>query len=186
MKKLRLVISIISIQLSLFAVCASAQTPRAASVTPPPTCHVTKPNGRTLPWQTFEAPGQRAPGQPGANFWDYNEWHGNKTVTTFLPRNGVFVLQPGREITLEDGSIATKFLWFKVRKPLTLTGRRLDATAPPLRADVPDNYGDQLFQPSEALFPTPGCWQITSRVGHDSLRLTLWIVFERPSTARRR
>lgn len=157
----------------------------AKTVIPPTSCHVTKPNGRKLPWQTFEPPGQRAAGQPGAEFWKYNEWHGNKAVTTFLPRNGVFVFQPGRNITLEDGSIATKFLWFKTRKPLSLSGHRLDATAPPLRVAVPEGYADQLFQPSQAIFPTQGCWQITSRVGRDSLKFTLWIVFEPPSTARR-
>jgi hypothetical protein len=173
-------------QYFLFSISANAQwSSQPANITAPSTCHVTKPNGRKVAWQTFERPGQRRPGQPGADFWKIYEWHGNKSVSTWLPRNGVLVFRPGSNITLEDGSIQTKFLWFKARKPMSLAGRRLDTTAPPLGVTLAQGTDDGLAQPSSVIFPTPGCWQITSRVGPDSLRFTLWIVFERAASAQR-
>jgi len=56
-----------------------------------------------------------------------------------------------------------------VRGQLRIEGRRLDESAPPLRADIPAGYGDFGFQASALIFPTPGCWEVTGRVGAASL-----------------
>jgi hypothetical protein len=65
-----------------------------------------------------------------------------------------------------DGSLSMKFGWYRVTAGrLTITGRRLDAPAPPARANVPDGYGDTGFQSTAVIFPTPGCWEITGTVG---------------------
>jgi hypothetical protein len=37
---------------------------------------------------------------------------------------------------------------------LTVLGKRLDASAPPLRADIPEGYGDTGFQATALIFPT--------------------------------
>jgi hypothetical protein len=181
-RKLCLLVAGLTIHLLILATNTTAQAPPSATITPPSTCHVTKPNGRKVPWQTFEPPGQRRP----SPFWEYNEWHGNKAESTFLPRNGVFVFQRGRNITSEDGTVVTKFMWFKVRKPLTLEGHRLDGNAPPAWVGLALDADDALLQPSQVGFPTPGCWQITSRVGHERLKIVLWIVVDNPSTAQNR
>jgi hypothetical protein len=53
--------------------------------------------------------------------------------------------------------------------PLTIEGRRLDGDGPPLRAEVPSGYGPSGFQSSYIIFPTPGCWEVTGRVGDASV-----------------
>ena len=182
MRKSYLLVAGLTIHLLILTTNTTAQTPLSATITPPSTCHVTRPNGRKVPWQTFESPGQRQ----ASSFWEYNEWHGNKSESTFLPRNGVFVLRPGRNITLEDGTVVTKFMWFKVRKPLMLEGHRLDGNAPPAWVRLALNADEALLQPSQLGFSTPGCWQITSSVGHERLKIVLWVVFDSPSTTQNR
>jgi hypothetical protein len=64
-----------------------------------------------------------------------------------------------------------KFGWWRgVSGRLSIQGRRLDAPAPPLRAEVSDGYGDHGFQASGVIFPMEGCWEITGQV--DAARLT--------------
>lgn len=78
-----------------------------------------------------------------------------------------------------DGSIRTKFGWWRppsTRGTLRITGRRLDGDAPPLRAWVPSGYGDTGFQSSGVHFPTPGCWEVTGRVGTASLTFVTLVI----------
>jgi hypothetical protein len=54
--------------------------------------------------------------------------------------------------------------WERKKKGyLQISGRRIDASAPPARAYIYD-YGDSGFQPIYLVFPTPGCWEITGEV----------------------
>jgi len=59
--------------------------------------------------------------------------------------------------------------WRGVRGQLTLEGRRLDGPAAPMRASIPAGYGLTGFQATGLMFPTPGCWEVTGRVGAESL-----------------
>jgi hypothetical protein len=71
----------------------------------------------------------------------------------------------------EDGSIHAKVGWWRgVAGRLTVTGRRLDAAAPPLTAHVPSGYDRTGFQPTGLVFPSTGCWRVEGRVG--AARLT--------------
>jgi len=110
-------------------------------------CPLTRPNG--VP------PGPAA----GSSFYGADGiWVG------FWPSNVVV-----QEVAL-DGSIDAKFGWWREgRGKLMIEGRRLDGPASALTANVPDGYGDTGFQASGIVFPTPGCWQVTGRVGTASL-----------------
>jgi hypothetical protein len=85
-----------------------------------------------------------------------------------LKRNGRVVVGPrGRD---DQGRLPMKFGWWRgVPGRLVIDGRRLDSSAPPLEARVPSGYGDIGFQATSIYFPTPGCWEVTGRVGRASL-----------------
>ena len=88
-------------------------------------------------------------------------------------RRMVFSQPRGPGLVLEDGSLSMKFPWWRgVKGKLTIAGRRLDGSVPPLRARIPDGYGDIGFQATALIFPTEGCWEVTGKVGDTSL--TLW------------
>ncbi len=94
--------------------------------------------------------------------------HENSSLSVGLSGKYVFRLG-GPGFVDSDGALGIKVLWTrKVRGPLQVGGRRLDGYAPPARAYIND-LGDTGIQPSYLLFPTPGCWQITGRVGDASL-----------------
>jgi hypothetical protein len=83
-----------------------------------------------------------------------------------LKRNGRVVAR-GRD---DQGRLRTKFGWWRgVPGRLVIDGRRLDSPAPRLEARVPSGYGDIGFQATGIYFPTPGCWEVTGRVGRASL-----------------
>jgi hypothetical protein len=49
---------------------------------------------------------------------------------------------------------------------LRVSGQRLDAEAPPLRAHIPSGYATTWgFQASGLYFPTAGCWRVVAHVG---------------------
>jgi hypothetical protein len=94
--------------------------------------------------------------------------YGNGQVSTFgLWPDGTVVFKPGGSgFITRDGSLGMKFGWSRgVSGQLEIEGRRIDAVAPPLRSEVPSGYGNRGFQATYVIFPTPGCWEVTGRVG---------------------
>jgi len=76
-----------------------------------------------------------------------------------------------------NGSIWWKFPWWRlVAGHLTITGRRLDAPAPPLEPRVPLGYGNIGFQASGVIFPTEGCWQVTAKIAHAALTFVTFVI----------
>ncbi len=102
--------------------------------------------------------------------------HGNGRLWVGgLAPKGILVL----EFVEQDGSAGNKFGWWRhVSGRLTITGRRLDAAAPPLRSSVPSGYGLTGFQTSGVYFPTDGCWEVTGKVGATTLTFVT-VVIER-------
>jgi hypothetical protein len=108
--------------------------------------------------------------------------YGNARIAVALsPPNGRVVAGrlPGGGYRAEirnDGSIDAKYGWWRSQaKPkLRISGRRLDASAPPLRASIPDGY-DRGFQATGIIFPTTGCWRVTGRVGTATLAFTVLV-----------
>jgi hypothetical protein len=89
--------------------------------------------------------------------------HGTLLAGT-LPNGGVWAT------VSRDGSISAKLGWWRgLPGKLVISGRRLDAAAPPLRAHVPDGYGSRGFQPTGLTFATVGCWRIVGNVGRARL-----------------
>jgi hypothetical protein len=133
----------------------------SASTAPPPTsrpavdadaCPVTHP-------RRFVPP----PGVSYAALFGADSSHGNGQlwVGGLSPSGAILITKPD-----PDGWLSWKFGWYRVTPGrLTITGRRLDASAPPARASVPDGYGDTGFQSTAVIFPTAGCWEITGTVG---------------------
>jgi hypothetical protein len=81
--------------------------------------------------------------------------------------DGTVVFKPGGAgFITRDGSLGMKFGWRRgISGELKIEGRRVDALAPPLRSEVSSGYGDRGFQATYIIFPTPGCWEVTGRVG---------------------
>jgi len=107
--------------------------------------------------------------------------YGNREVSVGpfgLWPDGTVIFKPGGPgFVTRDGSLGMKFGWLRgVSGKLRITGRRLDAEAPPLRAEVPDGYGDRGFQATYIIFPTPGCWEVTGRVGNSSVTFVTKVV----------
>ena len=94
-----------------------------------------------------------------------NNLHGNgKIWTVAWPDDTITFRKGGPGIVNADGSLSMKFFWVLATDgPLRVTGRRLDATAPALRAQIASGFAGAGFQPSTLTFPTTGCWEITAK-----------------------
>ncbi len=103
-------------------------------------------------------------------------WFGTDRLWTRLPVEG----------TLRLGSNLTeKLFWWRQgyvaraepQPKLTVTGRRLDALVPALKASRATNAnlseGDAMLVGVD--FPTPGCWEITGRYYGDRVTFVVWI-----------
>ena len=120
----------------------------------------------------------RRPPDPATPSFNY----GNAVIRVALqPRNGRLVAGRlggggGERATInEDGSIDAKFGWWRAGSgKIRISGKRLDAAAPPLRAHVPSGYG-RGFQATGLTFPTTGCWRITGRYAGASLTFTMLV-----------
>lgn len=125
---------------------ACSSTPSRLPAASSQICDVTLPNGSTPP-----------SAQPSRNFY------GNGQLWTALAPDGN--LRAKRSFITSTGEIAIKFPWYRaVSGELTITGRRLDGPAPPLRAHIPE-YGPTGFQSTELIFPRSGCWQVSAKAG---------------------
>jgi hypothetical protein len=120
--------------------------------------------------------GHPVPGRPSFNV-------GNARIAVDLPSGATFVAvpetEPGGAFVQQDGWIRAKVGWWRARGTLRVGGRRLDAHAPPLRADVgpPSSTPSGLvFVPSLLYFPTIGCWRITATAGGARLAAVVRVV----------
>ena len=66
-----------------------------------------------------------------------------------------------------------KILWVRpIGAKLKITGRKLDADAPPVRARIPDGY-HYSFQASSIEIPNAGCWEIDASAGDARLKFVV-------------
>jgi hypothetical protein len=105
-------------------------------------------------------------------------WNGNLYVGALWP-DGTIEFRPGGSGSVyPDGSVGMKIAWYRgdgLRGKLKIEGKRLDNSGPPLRSQITD-YGDTGFQPSDVIFPTEGCWQVTGKVADASVTFVTRVV----------
>jgi hypothetical protein len=117
----------------------------------PITCHVTQPQGGIF---------------------------GNDSLAAVLPYDGKFIFKPnGPGFLDQDGGLGIKVGWeLRKKGSLSVTGRRLDGVAAPVRAYIHRTYDDYLGGMSIFLiFPTPGCWEITGSVADGTLKFVVQV-----------
>ncbi len=126
-------------------------------------CPVTLPNAN------------RPPGQPRTV-----PWYGNGLLWAGVASDGVYAVSPDR--VAADGSIGNKLLWVTTppwRAP-TVSGERLDSSAPPLRAlganrgSFSDAANPSFMTP--VVFAAAGCWRVSARLGDVSLTYVVNVV----------
>lgn len=138
--------------------------------TPPPSCQVTLP-----PDLTFVPPSKVTP------FAGYG-WYGTAALWTQVRRDGTW-----RGLASPDGGISDKSFWWREgydprsepQPALVITGRRLDAPAPPLASSPATNAFNAADIGSAMLvgitIPKPGCWEITGAYAGTTLSFIVWI-----------
>ena len=138
----------------------------------PQTCPVTKPS--TPPF---------VPPAPYPS--DHQVWVGTPKLWTNLPRDGIWRLG---QYTPDDARFRQKVFWWsegydwrKENPPeLTITGKRLDGSAPLLSTDEHPNAGwtgdsNHAFMVHGIFIPTLGCWKITGHYKSEELSYVVWV-----------
>ena len=94
---------------------------------------------------------------------------------------GPFYVSPDRKIWARVGGWDTsapgalRVIWLKpLGAPLEVSGRRLDAEAPPLEVFA-GGEGREDLQVGSLTFPTEGCWEIVAQSGNSVLRFVMYI-----------
>jgi hypothetical protein len=124
---------------------------------------------------TLPRPADPSAVPPGALFGAENAYGTGELWVGGLWPGGVIEAEP--RLVTADGAVDMKFGWWRgVPGRLRITGRRLDGAAPPVRASIPDGYGDRGFQSTGVTFPAPGCWEVTGSVDASTLTFVTFVV----------
>lgn len=137
--------------------------PTVAPEWKPEACPVTKP-----PVKPFVPPEPYPPSAP----WSGAFWYGTDDLWTQVA-TGSWPLRQ-KVFWWRDG-----YSWKEDPTPaLTVTARRLDAPAPPVRASDATNAYAPDIQSAMLVgvdFPTSGCWEVTGRLGDDELSFVVLV-----------
>jgi hypothetical protein len=114
---------------------------------------------------------ETAPSDPSADPIVQSEWYINGDRTLWagpMPKGG---WSSGGQLYSGNRVIkGQKTYWVRpVGADLAISGRRLDASAPPVEAFIPCCYKSG-FQIVGLYFPTEGCWEVSARAGASELR----------------
>lgn len=167
MKILWRALLLLAISCAAVTIPSSAQSGTPVQVATPFECPVTQPNGQ-MPPESGNAYGR--------GWGDY----GNELLWTSLWMWGEGAIHVPNEAHLRPNGrvIELNWAWFRyVPGKLTIEGHHLDAPAEPMTASVPDGYGEAGVQVSGITFPSAGCWEITGRLGDDSLTFVIEVLY---------
>ena len=140
----------------------------------PPSCQVT-----VRPTDGFTPP---APYEVDPNAF----WWGTEKLWTFVGEPAIWGWEPhkpGHEQEVQP--LTNKLFWMSINydwraetdPELTVTGRRLDGTAPPLLVTPTHNAfpGPGAAMIAGVYVPTPGCWEITGNYKGENLSFVVWV-----------
>ena len=148
-------------------------TPTAEIVShdPPESCPITTPqNPVFIPPSPYDSLG-----------FDGEFWYGSSSLWTAVRENGVWEALPHnpegytqKVFWWRDG-----YVWTEEPEPvLTVTGERLDASAPPLHASKATNASASDIGSAMLVgvdIPTLGCWKITGKYADTELSFVVWV-----------
>ena len=167
----------VDVQVETLPTAAPTKTAQVATATTAPArgiadCPVTQP-----PEPPFEPSPPYAPSSPGAGQF----WYGTDRLWTRVPTSGTWPGLRGNP----DGYTQKVFWWREgyswehdPTPQLTVTGRRLDAPAPPLKASKATNAFAEDIKSAMLVgvnFPTRGCWEITGKIADQELSFVVWL-----------
>ncbi|MGI8688388.1 MAG: hypothetical protein ACR2M3_07390 [Thermomicrobiales bacterium] len=149
-------------------------TSAVAAAVPPASCSVTLPAN-----PPFIPPSPYPPTPPPLYANEF--WSGTEMLWTMLRMDGTW-----QKLPYHDGAYTQKVFWWRQgydyrtdpEPNLSVTGRRLDAPAPPMQASGATNgsRGDiGSFMVVGVDIPTPGCWEITGQSAGAIQRFVVWI-----------
>jgi hypothetical protein len=125
----------------------------------------------------FIAPAPYSPGSPFESYF----WYGSNSLWTNLPKDGVWYALPHNPegYTQKIFWWREGYIWNEEPQPdLTVTGERLDASAPPLIASKATNayagdIGSAMLVGVD--IPTLGCWKFTGKYADAELSFVVWV-----------
>ena len=151
----------------------AATAPAATASAPaadPDGCPITRPPNRP-----FVPPAPPAPDSVSAPFGEF--WFGTPELWTSLRPDGTW-----SDLPYHEGAYTQKVFWWSQgydwKSQLTLTGRRIDGPAPPMRASTATNAFAADIGSSSLVgvdLPTAGCWEITGHLKGVTLSFVVWV-----------
>jgi hypothetical protein len=138
----------------------------------PETCPITR-----TPDVPFTPPAPYSRDAPGGAAF----WYGTDALWTTVPKTGVWSQLPHN-----SAGYTQKVLWWRKgyswtaepQPQLIVTGRQLDASAPPLNVSRATNAFAEDIQSAMLVgvdFPTLGCWEITGQYAGTELSFVVWV-----------
>jgi hypothetical protein len=117
-------------------------------------------------------PAPLSPSAPAGGFW-----YGTPALWTAPPLDGTW-----KGLSYQDGAYTQKVFWwsrdYNWQRPLTVTGRRIDGSAPPLGASTATNASAEDIGSSILVgveIPAAGCWEITGHLRGVTLSFVVWV-----------
>jgi hypothetical protein len=133
-------------------------------------CAASKPTGRL-----FRPPVPPGPSSGVAPPGDV--WYGTAALWTSIRWDGTW-----RDLPYTNGAYTQKVFWWSQgydwMSPLTVTGRRIDGSAPPLHASTATNAFAEDIGSSILVgvdIPVAGCWEITGHLKGVTLNFVVWV-----------
>jgi hypothetical protein len=151
----------------LLASCGRAADRAAAAPAATASARAAVPDGCPItghPNRPFVPPAPPGPTSPSVRGGEF--WYGTPALWTSLRSDGTWSGLP-----YHDGAYTQKVFWwsdgYDWQSQLTLTGRRIDASAPPLVASIAtnafaDDIGSSILVGVD--IPEAGCWEITGHL----------------------